>query len=75
MWHSVGKGPIWWFLETEILRKISETVKNLKKGLAYFGVLGHQKHLYDGRIPKKSLQGSIHAQFYMAVMDPFGRSQ
>ncbi len=31
MWHSVSKGPIWSFLETEILRKIGEMVKKTKK--------------------------------------------
>ncbi len=31
IWHSVGKGPIWLFLETEILRKIDEMVKKSKK--------------------------------------------
>ncbi len=31
MWHSVGKGPIWSFLETEILRKIGEMVKKSEK--------------------------------------------
>ncbi len=31
MWHSTGKGPIWSFLEMEILRKIGEMVKKLKK--------------------------------------------
>ncbi len=47
MWHSVGKGRIWSFLETAILRKIDEIVKNLKKNdFPYFGVFGHQKHLY-----------------------------
>ncbi len=30
-------------------------------------MLGHQKHAHVGRIPKKSLQGSIHAQFYIRV--------
>ncbi len=34
---------------------------------------GHQKHPYVGRILKKSLQGSIHAQFYMAIKGPFGQ--
>ncbi len=27
MWHSIGKEPIWSFLEMEILRKIGEIVK------------------------------------------------
>ncbi len=31
MWHSIGKGPIWSFLETEILRRIGEVEKKLKK--------------------------------------------
>ncbi len=31
MWHSISKGPIWSFLETEILRKISEMVKKPQK--------------------------------------------
>ncbi len=31
MWHSIGKGPIWSFLETETLRKTGEMVKKLKK--------------------------------------------
>ncbi len=29
MWHSIGKRPIWAFLETEISRKIGEMVKKL----------------------------------------------
>ncbi len=41
MWHSVGKGPIWLFLETKILRKIGEMVKKAKKDFPYFGTLGH----------------------------------
>ncbi len=58
----------------EILRKIGEMVKNPgKKLFLYFAMLGHQEHPYDGRILKKSLQGSIHAQFYMEIEDPFGR--
>ncbi len=36
-------------------------------------MLGHQKHAYVGRILKKSLQSSIHAQFYMAIKYSFGR--
>ncbi len=36
-------------------------------------MLSRQKHNYVGRILKKSLQGSIHAQFYMAIKGPFGR--
>ncbi len=45
MWHSAGKGPIWSFLETEILRKVDEMVKkSKKKDFPYFEVLGHQKH-------------------------------
>ncbi len=43
MWHFVGKGPIWSFLETEILKKIGEIVKK-KNDFPHFGVLGHQKH-------------------------------
>ncbi len=73
MWHSVGKRPIWLFVETEILRKIGGMVKKSKKknDFPYFGVLGHQKHPYVGRILKKSLQqGSIRAQFYMVIKDP-----
>ncbi len=31
MWHSVSEGPIWLFLETEILRKIGEMVKKSEK--------------------------------------------
>ncbi len=31
LWHSVSKGPIWSFLETEILRKIGKMVKKSKK--------------------------------------------
>ncbi len=44
-----------------------------KNDFPYFGVLGHQKNLYLGRKLKKSLQGSIHVQFYTAIKDPFGR--
>ncbi len=57
MWHSVGKGLIWSFPETEILSKIGEMVKKLKKkDFPYFDVLGHQKHPYVGRILRKSLE-------------------
>ncbi len=74
MWRSVSKGPIWSFLETEILRKIDEMVKKLKKkDFPYFCVLSHQKHPYVSRILEKSLQGSIHAQFYMAIKDAVGQ--
>ncbi len=31
LWHFIGKGPIWSVLETEILKKIREMVKKLKK--------------------------------------------
>ncbi len=31
MWHSVGEGPILSFLKMEMLRKIGEMVKKLKK--------------------------------------------
>ncbi len=31
MWHFIGKGPIWSVLEKEILQKIGEMVKKLKK--------------------------------------------
>ncbi len=48
-------------------------VKISKKNFPSFGVLGHQKHPYVGRILKKPLQGSIHALFYMAINGPFGR--
>ncbi len=73
MWHSIGRGPIWSFLGMEILRKIGEMVKKIgKNDFPYFGVLDHQKHVYVGRILKKSLQGSIHAQFYMERKGPFG---
>ncbi len=58
MWYSVGKGPIWSFLEMEILRKIGKIAKKSKKNyFLYFGVLRHQKHSYVGRILKKSLLG------------------
>ncbi len=51
--------------ETE---KIGEMVKKLEKNdFPYYGALGHQKHTYVGKILKKSLQGSIHTQFYMAL--------
>ncbi len=43
-----------------------------KKDFPYFGLLGHQKRPYVGRILKKSLQGSIHTQFYMSIKGPFG---
>ncbi len=37
MWHSGGKGPIWSFLEMEILRKIGKMVKkSKKKGFSLF---------------------------------------
>ncbi len=74
MWHPVGKGPIWSFVETKILGKIGKTFKKSKKcDFSYFGVLRHQKHPYVGRILKKLLQGSIRAQFYMAINGPFDR--
>ncbi len=43
-----------------------------KKDFPYFGVLGHQEHSCVGRILKKSLQGSTHTQFYMAIKGTFG---
>ncbi len=74
MWYSVGKGPIWSVLETEILREIGEKVKILQKNyLPYFGVLGHQKYPYVDRILKKSLPGSIHTQFYVVMKGQFDR--
>ncbi len=36
-------------------------------------MLHYQKHPYVGRILKKSLQRSIHAQFYIAIKGPFGK--
>ncbi len=44
-----------------------------KNDFPYFGMSGHQKHPYVGKIQKKSLQGSTHAQFYMAIKGPFCR--
>ncbi len=44
-----------------------------KNDFPYFDMLGHQKHPYVGRILKKSLQGSIHSQFYMSIKGPFGQ--
>ncbi len=38
LWHSVGTGPNWSFLETEILRKIGEMVKKLKKKIFLISV-------------------------------------
>ncbi len=73
MWHSGDKGPIWSVLETEILKKICGIVKKLKKWFPHFGMFGHQNHPYVDRILKKSLQGSIHPQFYMAIKGLFGR--
>ncbi len=74
MWHSIGKGPIWSFLEMEILRKIGEMLKKWKKkDFPYFDVLGHQKHLYAGRILKKSLQGSGDTPFYKEIKGPLGQ--
>ncbi len=76
MWHFIGIGPTWSVLETEIWRKIGEMVNKLKKkDFPYFGVLGQQKHSHIGSILKKSFQGSIHAQLYMAIKGPFGRFQ
>ncbi len=46
-----------------------------KNDFPHFGVLGHQKHPYVGRILKKSFQGSIHAQLYMTIKGPFGQFQ
>ncbi len=45
-----------------------------KNDFPYFDVLRHQKHPYVSRIQKKSLQGSIHIQFYITITGPFGRS-
>ncbi len=36
MWNSIGKGPIWSFLEIKILRKIGEMVKKSKKLFSLF---------------------------------------
>ncbi len=36
-------------------------------------MLCHQKHPYVVKILEKSLQGSLHAQLYMAIKGPFGR--
>ncbi len=36
MWRSIGKGPIWSFLETEILREIGEMVEKSKKKFSLF---------------------------------------
>ncbi len=37
MWHSVGKGIIWSFLETEILRKLGEMIKkSQEKRFSFF---------------------------------------
>ncbi len=45
------------------------------KQFPYFGVLGRQKkHLYVGRILKKSLRGPICARFFTTTKDPFGQS-
>ncbi len=73
MWHSVGKGLIWSFVETEILRKINKMVKKLKKKLfSLFWYVRPPEISHVGRILKKSLEGSIYAQFYMAIKSPFG---
>ncbi len=58
MWHSVGKGPIWSFLETEIEKNSLNGQKIKKNCFSHFGVFGHQKHPHVGRML------SIHAQFY-----------
>ncbi len=44
-----------------------------KNDVPYFEVLGHQKRPHVDRILKKSFQGSIHAQLYMAIKGTFGR--
>ncbi len=44
-----------------------------KNYFPYLYLLGYQKLTYVGGILKKSLQGSIHAQFYMAIKGPLGR--
>ncbi len=62
-----GKGDI------EENRKNGQKIE--KNFFPYFGVLVHQKHSHVGRILKKSVQGSIHAQLYMAIKDPFGQFQ
>ncbi len=46
--------------------------KNQKNNCPYFGELNLQKYPYIAKILKKSLQGSIHAQFYMAIKGSFG---
>ncbi len=43
MWHSIGKGPIWSFLETEILRKIGEMVKKSKWSISVVAVYSEHK--------------------------------
>ncbi len=73
MWHSVGKGPIWSVPETKILRKIDEMVKKFKKRFSFFWLVRPLETPYVGRIPKKWLQCSIYAQFYMAIKGPFGQ--
>ncbi len=44
-----------------------------KNDCPFLGMLGQQKHPYVDRILKNSLQGSIHAQFYMAIKGLIGR--
>ncbi len=53
-WHSIGKGPIWSFLEMEIWRKINEMVKKLWIILACYAA--RNMYPYVGKILKKSLQ-------------------
>ncbi len=73
MQHSVCKRPIWTFLETEIWRKIGEPVKKLQKIIFLILVCQATRNTHNvGRILKKSLQGSIHTQFYMAMKGPIG---
>ncbi len=47
--------------------------QNTKNDFPYFGVLGHEKHTYVGRILKKSLQSSIHSQFSVVIKGPFSQ--
>ncbi len=57
------------------IEEIGGMVEKSKKMTFLILVLAFQKHPNVGRILKKSFEGSIHTQLYMAIKDPFGRFQ
>ncbi len=75
MLHSVGKGPIWLFLEMETLRKIGEIVKKFKKKKRFslfWCVMPLETPVYWQNTEKVTPR-LFHAQFYMTIKGQFGR--